>query len=461
MIKNIIFDMGNVLVDFNPPYFLKKLIQEPEEREAILKELYASAEWRQIDEGTIEIDKAFEQIAQRLPKYKEGLKKVLYNWFEHMLPINGSLQIVKELKAAGYKLYLLSNAGVQFHTYSKNFEVFKYFDALDISADMKIVKPNKDIYLTLLKKHGLEASECLFIDDLEKNTQGAAAVGINSYIFSTPQALYEYLCSEGILKAYAPTGLYAEIAKTVKEVGEEIINLGSVKVYNKENINDFVTDADYYSQNELRKRLSALDSSIGFQSEEDTSNVPKENQMYFLIDPIDGTTNFMHNLSLSCISLALCQNDYVLFGVIYNPFTKEFFIGEKGKGAYLNGRRIFASSRPAEDSLIIFDEVTGRDTVSSVLKVLQECLKFARGIRCFGSAALEISYIACGRADAYFQPLLNTWDYAAAVLILQEAGGVGTDWEGNSLKLSNGTVSILTANPVAYGRMLELCKDTQ
>lgn len=185
MIHNIIFDMGNVIMHYDPPFFCKRVAANAEEATILLQQIFHAPEWPQLDEGLIEPDEFDRRLMDRVPEaLREKAHDLLYNWHVN-LPVYPLMDdLMAELKDRGYKLYLLSNAGKQFHTYSKQIAAFRHLDGMVISADVKMVKPHAGIYEYLLRTFDLCADECLFIDDHKPNIEGAEAVGIHGYCYA-------------------------------------------------------------------------------------------------------------------------------------------------------------------------------------------------------------------------------------------------------------------------------------
>ena len=187
---------------------------------------------------------------------------------------------------------------------------------------------------------------------------------------------------------------------------------------------DYVTRADLSISDYLNKRLKTAFPHIGFLSEQES---------FWILDPIDGTTNFMHGFHLSCVSLGLCEKGEITLGVIYNPDTKELFYAKKGAGAYLNGKSIRCSCYDKlSDSLglLEFNAYFKKDK-EAALSHAERIYTACQDIRTIGSAALSLVYVACGRADVFLGRYLKPWDYAAANIIIKEAGGTMTDLCGN------------------------------
>lgn len=197
----------------------------------------------------------------------------------------------------------------------------------------------------------------------------------------------------------------------------------SFDVNEKDNKDNVVTTADLAIQNYLIEELGKLLPGSGFYcEEEDKSDIDKE--YIWIIDPIDGTYNFARNIPGSCISVALKHNDGIIIGVVYNPISKELFSSELGKGAFLNDKKISVSQVPFNKalfsgSLCLYHKEYSKMCSDIILDIVNE----ASDTRRYGSSALELCYIACGRLDLLFEFRLYPWDIAAARLILKEAGG--------------------------------------
>ncbi len=180
----------------------------------------------------------------------------------------------------------------------------------------------------------------------------------------------------------------------------------------------------------------------------------------FIIDPIDGTANFVHDYRHSCISLALFSHSEAMFAAIYDPFQKELFSAEKGKGAFLNGRPMRVSERTADHAIVAYGtspyykKELGNATFELAKRLFMRC----SDVRRCGAAALDLAYLAAGRNDMFFEYKLSPWDIAAGSLLIKEAGGVITDMEGNEIDFSS-TSSVIAANPTVYGVLLETVKE--
>lgn len=184
MIRNILFDMGQVLIRFDRKLFLDRLDISEGEKQLLLREVFLSVEWVQMDRGTKNEATALESIYRRLPEHLHAAAETLAcHWDEPMLPIDGIYELVEELKGNGYGIYLLSNASLRQHEYWPRIPASRFFDGKLISADHQVIKPQPEIYDLCLQKFGLKAEECFFIDDVPANVEGAFYCGIPGAVF--------------------------------------------------------------------------------------------------------------------------------------------------------------------------------------------------------------------------------------------------------------------------------------
>lgn len=230
---------------------------------------------------------------------------------------------------------------------------------------------------------------------------------------------------------------------------------GSITV--KPGTANFVTVFDLQVQETLIAGLRPLFPNAYFFAEEKENSAGFRDTVCIFIDPIDGTTNFIHDMKCSMISVGLYYNEEALFGAVYDPYKDEMFCAAAGEGAFLNGRRISVSDRPLEKALISFGTAPyNRDKLAAQTFARAKAVFLAcADLRRSGSAAQDICFVACGRTDAYFEELLSPWDYAAGALILREAGGMLTDFSGNPPK-SGEKSSVLCSNKALHPQMLSL-----
>ena len=242
-----------------------------------------------------------------------------------------------------------------------------------------------------------------------------------------------------------------KITEIVKEAGKIVLSAHNQEntITAKEGKKNFVTKYDVAVQEFLFKELGKAFPDAQFIGEEGENDFSTDG-LRFIIDPIDGTTNFMQDYRCSCISVALCNGNDVVAGVVYNPYTDELFSAEKGKGAYLNGNRIKVSERPLSDGRALFGTSPYHpENTDETFSLLRKVFDFSRDIRRSGSAAYDICMIACGRCEVFFEKSLQPWDIAAGTLILKEAGGVALNYEGKDISFSTPN-DVVFANPKAY-----------
>ncbi len=221
---------------------------------------------------------------------------------------------------------------------------------------------------------------------------------------------------------------------------------------------DFVTSADKRTEKILIEELQKAHPEYGIVTEE-TGIINKSNiKNRWIIDPIDGTMNFMNGIPQFAISIAYEEENEIKCGVIFNPIMNEMFIAEKGNGAYLNNSRIRVSKKKKiKDALIVTGGPKGASKIKE--KIFSEYINVSKNVsnvRKFGSAALDMAYVACGRFDGYWQRELNYWDIAAGIIILKEAGGfVDFFEEDNNLPLKR---NVLATNSNIHKELEELIK---
>jgi myo-inositol-1(or 4)-monophosphatase len=221
---------------------------------------------------------------------------------------------------------------------------------------------------------------------------------------------------------------------------------------------DFVSAADHKAEQILRDMLSKARPDYGLVMEEAGIVEGRDRSHRWHIDPLDGTTNFLHGLPQFSISVGLERDGQIVAGVIYNPALDEMFLAEKGKGAYLNNRRMrVAARREMVDALVVCGlPHVGRGSHPRFLRELSAVMGAVGGLRRLGSAALDLAYVACGRVDAFWERDLNSWDMAAGIVIVREAGGFVSDAEGGADPIA--TRSIACGNEVLHRELVALLK---
>ncbi len=183
MIKNIIFDLGGVVIDYNPWKVVPRYFDE-ETSDFLLKNLFFTKEWNDIDRGITTPAAAFAPLKEKLgDENYEKILNIVENWGDYMPPFEETLSLVKQLKADGFKLYVLSNIPPYYHKLMKEVPALQYFEGIIASCDLKLLKPEPEIFEALLNTFSLKAEECFFIDDMQRNIDGAKRCGIDGFCF--------------------------------------------------------------------------------------------------------------------------------------------------------------------------------------------------------------------------------------------------------------------------------------
>jgi myo-inositol-1(or 4)-monophosphatase len=209
---------------------------------------------------------------------------------------------------------------------------------------------------------------------------------------------------------------------------------------------NFVSAADHRAEEIVFRELSKARVGYGFLMEERGEVVGADKSHRWIVDPLDGTTNFLHSNPMFAVSIGLERQGQLVAGVIYNPATNELFTAEKGKGAYLNDRRLRVAARKSPSDALVTTGIPhrGREGHQRFLKEMELLMGEVAGVRRTGSAALDLAFVAAGRFDVYWEHNLQPWDVAAGVVIVREAGGFVSDLSGGDKMLDSGDV--LAAN---------------
>ena len=256
--------------------------------------------------------------------------------------------------------------------------------------------------------------------------------------------------------------LTEKVCSISKEVGafiqQESAKLSSGDIETKSK-NSLVTYVDKTAEKIVVDFLSELIPESGFIAEEGTSN--KKGEKYnWVIDPLDGTTNFIHGIPSYCVSIALLKNNELALGVIYEPNQDEMFYAWKNGGAYLNGKSISVSSTTKISNALLATGFPYYDykRIDGYMNILKWLMHNSRGVRRIGSAAIDLAYVACGRFDAFYEYSLNPWDVAAGAIIVNEAGGSVKDFEGGENYIFGR--EILASNLIVKNELLDKIKES-
>lgn len=232
---------------------------------------------------------------------------------------------------------------------------------------------------------------------------------------------------------------------------------GKVKNISKKGAIDLVTEADMNSEKVIIETIKNVFPDHSIFAEESGLN-DQASKYQWIIDPLDGTTNYAHHVGLFAISIAFAMNQDILFGIVLNPITEELFTATKGKGAMLNNRKIEVSTvdKVSESLLVTGFPYNFKRLFNPLMKRFSNCLGAAQGVRRLGSAALDLCYVACRRFDGFWEQNLQPWDTAAGVLIAREAGAIVTDFSNQPFTVDQ--KEILATNGKIHEELLEILK---
>jgi myo-inositol-1(or 4)-monophosphatase len=205
-----------------------------------------------------------------------------------------------------------------------------------------------------------------------------------------------------------------------------------IKISNKEGVNNLVTEVDHASEDAIIAVIRKNFPGHQVLSEE-CGEIVQDSSYKWIIDPIDGTVNFAHRIPICCISIGLEYNNKMILAV-YNPFMKEYFVAERGKGAFMNDKPISVSTQTKviNSCLVTGFPYTYLDEPNGPLQVFERFIRKGVPVRRLGSAAIDLAWVAAGRFDGFFEHKLQAWDSAAGFLLVEEAGGKVTDLKGNT-----------------------------
>ena len=230
------------------------------------------------------------------------------------------------------------------------------------------------------------------------------------------------------------------------------------RIDRKEGINNLVTEVDHAAER-LIMDIVREDFPGHFILSEETGEIPADSEYKWIIDPIDGTVNFANGIPLCCVSIGLEFQGSMLMGAVYNPFLDEFFFAEKGRGATLNGKpiRVSDQSNVLESCLVTGFPYSYLDAENGPLDVFARLIRKGVPVRRLGSAAIDLCWVAAGRFDGFYEHKLQAWDSAAGFLIVEEAGGRVTDFEGRPY--SPYQPHIVATNGRIHDRLIDVIHD--
>ena len=252
------------------------------------------------------------------------------------------------------------------------------------------------------------------------------------------------------------------LLKIIKNAGKIILKANSIEdnTKMKTGTSDFVTKYDVAIQEYIINKILKIIPNAKFIAEEQKNDQSVlESDYCFIIDPIDGTANFIHNLNLSAISVALFSKSELIFGSIYHPYSGDMFYAEKGKGAFLNEKPIHVSSRTLNIGICLFgtSPYYKEKCTDKTFNLCKDVFMLGGDVRRLGAAALDLAYVAAGRGDAFFEFILQPWDCAAGILLIREAGGIISQMDGSDFDFTK-PVSVIATNKENYPTLLTLSK---
>ena len=239
-------------------------------------------------------------------------------------------------------------------------------------------------------------------------------------------------------------------------INRAALDVEAVRISQKQ-VNDFVTEVDHASEQMIIETLLTAYPGHGIQAEESgRTHGAQDSEFVWIIDPLDGTTNFIHGLPVYCISIALAVRGKVEQAVIYDPSRNDLFTATKGRGAYLNDRRLRVSKRIRLADCLISTGFPFRseDDFDAYLRMLGDVMRRCAGVRRPGAAALDLAYVAAGFTDGFFESGLQPWDVAAGSLLVTEAGGLVGNFTGEADFLEQR--ECMAGNPKVYGQLVGL-----
>ncbi len=341
-----------------------------------------------------------------------------------------------------------------------------YFDELVCGDMVEKSKPSPDIFLKACEMLGVSPENAYVIEDSYNGIRAAFDAGTHpimvpdiiapddemrqkaEIILPDLERALEYLK----MPVKNKTGrLLCSIEAVARECGNVILNADrdTNVITSKEGHANFVTKYDKKVQDILEDKLLKLLPEAVFVGEEGENNEILSSGYAFIVDPIDGTTNFIKDYHASAISIGLLKDGHPFLGVVYNPYLDEMFTAVSGYGSYCNGEKIHVSDKDLSNGIVLFGTAPYYEELSrKSFDVAYDYFKRSMDIRRSGSAALDLCSIAAGRAELYFELILQPWDYAAGLLIVKEAGGKVTTFEGQEVCFDK-PCSVLATNGIA------------
>lgn len=249
--------------------------------------------------------------------------------------------------------------------------------------------------------------------------------------------------------------MLSQLIPIVQQAGQMMLSAHDFQVIEKEGIGNFVTTYDLKIQQFLQEHLLNILPDAQFIGEEEKTSKNASQGWAFIVDPIDGTSNFVHGFHASVVSVGLIHDGSPVAGIVYNPFRDETFSAQVGHGATLNHKPIHVSNRSMKQGIFCFGTSPyQQDLRIQSMVIANRLMNEMQDLRRSGSAAIDLCDVACGRADLAFECILQPWDYAASALIITEAGGCISQLDGNAITFDR-PCSIVCGNKITHSEFLQ------
>ena len=245
------------------------------------------------------------------------------------------------------------------------------------------------------------------------------------------------------------------LLKAAEAGAKELVRFfnGDFKITNKEGVNNPVTEADHASEKAIFEVIQK-EFPAHFILSEEAGEYKMDSDYKWIIDPIDGTINFANGIPICCVSIGVEYQGKIIMGAVFNPLMNEFYFAEKGQGAYLNDKKLFVSNKTKviDSCLVTGFPYTYLDAPNGPLQIFEKLIRKGVPVRRLGSAAIDLCWVAAGRFDGFYEHKLQAWDSAAGFLMVEEAGGIVTDFKGASYSVYQ--PQILATNGKIHEEML-------
>ena len=248
-----------------------------------------------------------------------------------------------------------------------------------------------------------------------------------------------------------------DIMNVMKEVAHKYLTSEDAQRITVKGDSNFVTAVDMNIESAMKERLSSLCPKIQFMGEERDNSDIDFSRPFWILDPVDGTTNLIHDLQTSAISLGLAADSELVAGIVFNPYRDELYFATKGGGAFCNGKPVHVTGAASLSESLIATGTSPyyHEHVDDIFRIIKNIYLHSQDVRRMGSAVIEMTYVASGRLDGFFELILKPWDFAAGIVIVTEAGGKVTDHLGNKVRPDKAS-SVVATNGLIHEELLAL-----